>query len=106
MYVVGKGKDMSKEYLSKKDVEHIAWLAHIEVSEEEKELFTEQFNDILDYFKKIDQVNTDGIEPTYHVLDMTNVSRKDEVDPSLTNEEALKNAPRKEEKFVKAPRIV
>jgi aspartyl-tRNA(Asn)/glutamyl-tRNA(Gln) amidotransferase subunit C len=106
LYVVGKGKDMSKEYLSKKDVEHIAWLAHIEVSEEEKELFTEQFNDILDYFKKIDQVNTDGIEPTYHVLDMTNVSRKDEVDPSLTNEEALKNAPRKEEKFVKAPRIV
>ena len=97
---------MKEEKLSKKDVEHIAWLAHIELSEQEKNLFTEQFNEILDYFKKIDEVDTEGVEPTYHVLDLTNVSREDKTEPSLTTEEALRNAPKKEEKFVKAPRIV
>ena len=97
---------MKKQHLSKKEVEHVAWLAHIELSEQEKELFTEQFNDILDYFKKIDEIDTEGVEPTYHVLDLNNVTRKDEILPSLSTEEALKNAPRKQKKFFKAPRIV
>ena len=97
---------MKKQHLSKKEVEHVAWLAHIELSEQEKALFTEQFNEILDYFKKIDEVDTEGVEPTYHVLDLNNVSRKDETTPSLPTEEALKNAPKREKKFFKAPRIV
>jgi len=97
---------MKRRYLSKKEVEHIAWLAHIELSKEEKNLFTEQFNDILDYFRKIDKVHTDGVQPTYHVLDLMNVYREDEASPSLSMEEALKNAPKKEKQFLKAPRIV
>ena len=97
---------MKRKHLSKKEVEHIAWLAHIELSDKEKALFTEQFNEILDYFKKIDEVDTEGVEPTYHVLDLKNVSRRDETMPSLPTEEALKNAPKKEKKFLKAPRIV
>ena len=56
-----------KLHLSKKEVEHVAWLAHIELSEQEKTLFTEQFNEILEYFKKIDEVDTEDVEPTYHV---------------------------------------
>lgn len=97
---------MKKEHLSLKDVEHIAWLAHIEVSEDEKRLFTGQFNEILEYFKKIDAVDTEGVEPTYHVLDLQNVYREDKTEPSLSTEEALKNAPKKEKTFIKAPRIV
>ena len=97
---------MKRQHLSKKDVEHVALLAHIELSEQEKALFTEQFNDILEYFKKLDMVDTEGVEPTYHVLDLSNVSRTDEPKPSLYTEEALKNAPKKEKKFIKAPRIV
>jgi len=97
---------MKRQHLSKKEVEHIAWLAHIELSDKEKTLFTEQFNEILDYFKKIDEVDTEGVEPTYHVLDLKNVSRTDETSPSLPIEEALRNAPKKENKFIKAPRIV
>ena len=97
---------MKKQHLSKKEVEHVAWLAHIELSEQEKTLFTEQFNEILDYFKKIDEVDTEGVKPTYHVLDLNNISRKDETTPSLPTEEALKNAPKREKKFFKAPRIV
>jgi aspartyl-tRNA(Asn)/glutamyl-tRNA(Gln) amidotransferase subunit C len=98
--------NMKGPHLSKKEVEYIAWLAHIELSDKEKALFTEQFNEILDYFKKIDQVDTEGVEPTYHVLDIKNVYRKDSTKPSLTTEEALKNAPKIEKKFLKAPRIV
>jgi len=97
---------MKRKHLSKKEVEHIAWLAHIELSDKEKTLFTEQFNEILDYFKKIDEVDTKGVEPTYHVLDLENVSRIDETRPSLPTEEALRNAPKKENKLIKAPRIV
>lgn len=97
---------MQDHHLSKKEVEHVAWLAHIDLSEEEKALFTEQFNEILEYFKKIDEIETENVEPTYHVLDLENVSRKDKPVPPLTTEEALKNAPKKDKKFVKAPRIV
>ena len=97
---------MKRKHLLKKEVEHIAWLAHIELSDKEKTLFTEQFNEILDYFKKIDEVDTKGVEPTYHVLDLENVSRIDETRPSLPTEEALRNAPKKENKLIKAPRIV
>lgn len=95
-----------KRHISKKEVEHIAWLARIELSEEEKGLFTEQFNEILDYFEKIDEVETEEVPPTYHVLDLVNVYREDEVLFSLSVEEALKNAPKKEKQFLKAPRIV
>jgi len=101
-----EGNAMKRSRLSRKEVEHIAWLAHIELSKEEKALFTEQFNDILTYFKKIDKVDTEDVKPTYHVLDLMNVYRGDEASPSLPIEEALKNAPKKEKKFLKAPRIV
>ena len=97
---------MRKQHISKEEVEHIAWLARIELSEEEKELFTEQFNRILAYFKKIDEVDTERIPPTYHVLDLVNVYREDKVSPSLPPKEVLKNAPKKEKRFFKAPRIV
>jgi aspartyl-tRNA(Asn)/glutamyl-tRNA(Gln) amidotransferase subunit C len=97
---------MEKRHISKEEVEHIAWLARIELSEKEKELFTEQFNRILDYFRKIDEVETEDVPPTYHVLDLVNVYREDKVSPSLSPEKILKNAPKKEKRFFKAPRIV
>ena len=101
-----KGCAMKRRHPSKKEVEHTAWLAHIELSEKEKTRFTEQFNDILNYFKKIDEVDTEDVQPTYHVLDLMNVYREDEATPSLPAGEALKNVPKKEKQFLKAPRIV
>lgn len=97
---------MRERYISKREVEHIAWLAHIELTEEEKELFTEQFNRILDFFKKIDEVDTREIPPKYHVLELVNVFRKDEVGEPLPKEAVLRNAPKKEDNFFKSPRIV
>ncbi len=95
-----------KKHISKEEVEHVAWLAHVELTEEEKALFTDQFNRILDYFKTIDEAETEGVPPTYHVLDLVNVFRKDEPEESLSKEESLKNAPQKQEGFFKSPRIV
>jgi len=97
---------VSKSHISLKEVEHIAQLAHIELTEDEKRLFTKQLNEILEYFRKIDEADTEGVPPTYHVLDLVNVYRDDEVGESLSQKEALSNAPKKERGFFKAPRII
>jgi aspartyl-tRNA(Asn)/glutamyl-tRNA(Gln) amidotransferase subunit C len=97
---------MREKRITKEEVEHIAQLAHIELTEEEKEVFTEQFNEILEFFRKIDEVDTANVPPMYHVLDIVNVYREDEVEETLPKENVLENVPKKEERFFKSPRIV
>ncbi len=97
---------MSKRHISREEVEHVAWLAHIELTEEEKTLFTEQFNRILDYFKSIDEADTKDVAPTYHVLDLVNICREDKPKEPLPKDAVMGNAPKKEEGFFKSPRIV
>jgi aspartyl-tRNA(Asn)/glutamyl-tRNA(Gln) amidotransferase subunit C len=92
--------------INKEQVEHVAWLARVELSEEEKELFVRQLNEILEHFQKIDRVDAEGVPPTYHVLDLMNICRRDEVVPSIGEESALHNAPKSKEGYFKAPRIV
>ncbi|MDQ1279011.1 MAG: aspartyl-tRNA(Asn)/glutamyl-tRNA(Gln) amidotransferase subunit [Thermoproteota archaeon] len=92
--------------ISEKEVEHIAWLAKITLSEEEKKLFTEQFNTILEYFRIIDELETEGTPPTFNVQNLENVFREDIVEPSLSREYSLKNASKKEKGYVKASRII
>jgi aspartyl-tRNA(Asn)/glutamyl-tRNA(Gln) amidotransferase subunit C len=92
--------------ITKEDVEHISWLASIKIEDEEKDEFVEQFNSILEYFHQLDEVDTDGVEPTYRVVDLANIFREDVAFESLTQEEALKNAPRRENGYYKSPRIV
>ena len=91
---------------SEEEVEHLAWLARIEISNEEKKLFTHQLSIILDYFYVIDTVDTKDITPTLHILDITNVFREDIVKDSIPNDEALTNATIKEKGYFKAPKIV
>jgi aspartyl-tRNA(Asn)/glutamyl-tRNA(Gln) amidotransferase subunit C len=92
--------------ITREDVEHISWLASLKISDEEKDEFVDQFNSILDYFHQLDEVDTEGVEPTYRVVDLSNVFREDLVLKSLTQDEALKNAPRRENGYFKSPRIV
>jgi aspartyl-tRNA(Asn)/glutamyl-tRNA(Gln) amidotransferase subunit C len=92
--------------ITREDVEHISWLASIKIADEEKEEFVDQFNSILEYFHQLDEVNTEGIEPTYRVVDVSNVFRDDLLGKHLSQEEALKNAPRRENGYFKSPRIV
>lgn len=88
------------------DVDHIGWLASIKVAEEEKEGFVASFNSVLDYFHQLDELDTEDVEPTYRVVDLTNVFREDEVTESMSQEESLSNAPRRENGYFKSPRIV
>jgi aspartyl-tRNA(Asn)/glutamyl-tRNA(Gln) amidotransferase subunit C len=92
--------------ISVKDVQHIASLACIDLEQAKQERFASQFNSILEYFKELDGLNTDNVEPTYHVIGLNNVFREDIVEESLSQEEALRNAPRKEKGYFKGPRIV
>ena len=92
--------------ITREDVEHISWLASIKITEEEKDELVGQFNSILEYFHQLDEVETEGIEPTYRVVDLANIFRDDTTSKSLSQEEALKNAPRRENGYFKSPRIV
>ncbi|GAB4318023.1 MAG: Asp-tRNA(Asn)/Glu-tRNA(Gln) amidotransferase subunit GatC [Promethearchaeota archaeon] len=91
--------------LSKSDTTHVADLARLSLTEGELEEFTRQLNDVLAYFEKLNEVDTTDVPPTFHVLDLKNVFREDVVEPSLTVEEALKNAKNTSDGFFKAPRI-
>lgn len=95
--------------ITKKDLEHIGWLARLELSEEDKEKYTPKLNSVLDYFGELDEVSTDDIEPTYHVLPLSNVFREDEAGvptSTISQEEAVANAPKKQDGFFKAPRMM
>ena len=89
-----------------KDVDHIAKLARLEFSDEEKEKLTHQLNSILVYMEQLNKLDTDKVEPLSHVIDLDNVLREDVVKPGLSVEEALKNAPSKTESFFKVPKVI
>ncbi|MBA7534140.1 Aspartyl/glutamyl-tRNA(Asn/Gln) amidotransferase subunit C [subsurface metagenome] len=96
-----------KEELSKETIEHISKLALLELSEEEKEKLSKQLGDILDYFAKLDDIDTDNVDPTTHPIEgLSNVFRKDEPWESLSNKEATKNTKYKQDGYFKAPRIL
>ena len=87
-------------------VEHIAKLARLSVSEEEKELFGPQLNGILSYMEKLDELNTKDVGPTSHVLSLSNVMRDDMPGNSIPREYALLNAPDHTDKFYRVPKII
>jgi aspartyl-tRNA(Asn)/glutamyl-tRNA(Gln) amidotransferase subunit C len=87
-------------------VEYIAKLARLEFSDSEKDKLAGELNKILQYMDKLNELDTSGVEPLSHPIEVTNVMRFDEVKPSLSSEEALKNAPSKEKGFFKVPKVI
>jgi aspartyl-tRNA(Asn)/glutamyl-tRNA(Gln) amidotransferase subunit C len=88
-----------------KDVEHVAKLARLALTEEEKEKFAPQLNAVLEYVDELNEVDTTGIEPMAHSIKISNVMREDEVKQEFTREEMLQNAPEEEDGFFKVPKI-
>ncbi len=88
------------------DVEHVAKLARLELSGEEKETYRRQLSDVLEHARVLSEVDTDGVEPTSHTLPLVNVFREDEVRPSLPVEEVTRNATWAEGGAFKVPRII
>ncbi|MNH78652.1 Aspartyl/glutamyl-tRNA(Asn/Gln) amidotransferase subunit C [compost metagenome] len=89
-----------------KDVEHVARLARLNLTQEEKETFTEQLSAILQYAEKLNELNTDGVEATTHVLHLSNVMREDVVKESLPAEKVFLNAPDEEDGQFKVPAVL
>ncbi len=92
--------------VTEKDVRYIAGLSRLVIPENEMEKFTEQFNQILNYADILQKIDTTGIEPTAHVIPLSNVLREDVVENSVSNEEALKNAPAVHNGGFKVPRVI
>ena len=88
------------------DVKYVAHLARLKLSPEVEQKLGAQLGDILGYIEKLKEVDVSGVEPTAHAFPLVNVTRPDEVRPSLSNEEALRNAPAHANGLFMVPKIV
>ena len=91
--------------ISIEDVTHVAKLARLELSDEEKIKFSKQLGDILKYMEQLNEVDTTGVEPMNHPIDFSNVMRDDVVQTEETREELMANAPETEQDYFKVPKI-
>jgi aspartyl-tRNA(Asn)/glutamyl-tRNA(Gln) amidotransferase subunit C len=92
--------------ITRAEVEQVARLGRLELTEDEKERMTAQLDAILGYMEKLNALDTSQVEPTTTVIPMVSVMRDDVVRPSLDREEALANAPDRADAFFRVPRII
>lgn len=92
--------------ITRQEVEKVAKLARLALTEAETEVFGQQLNQIVAYVQKLKTFSTEGVEPTATVLGQTNVFRPDETQASLSPEQALANAPDAEEQCFRVPKII
>ena len=89
-----------------KDVEYVAGLAKLELTQEEKIRFQKELDNIIKYIDQLNELNTDNVPITSHVIPLKNVLREDKVLPSLAQDKALANAPQKKDGFFKVPKVI
>lgn len=92
--------------ISIEDVEHIAWLARLALTDEEKKKFSSQLSNILEHAGKISELDLKNVPPTSHAVPVSNVFREDAPGEDLSQDEALSNAPKKENGAFVVPKIV
>lgn len=90
----------------KMDIEKVARLARLELTEEEKVTFGNQLEQILNYMEQLNGLDTTGVEPTSHAIPISNVFKEDEVNPSFPQKEVLEIAPDEEDGHFKVPKII
>ena len=88
------------------DVKYVAHLARLSLSPAEEQKLGVQLNHILGYIEKLKELDVSQVEPTAHAVPLVNVTRPDEIHPSISNEEALRNAPAKANGLFMVPKIV
>jgi len=88
------------------EVRHIAKLARLRLSADEQDAMAIQLSEILGYIEQLNELDTEGVEPMSHVLDLVNATREDEVKQRISHEEALKNAPAADSDYFRVPRFV
>ncbi|MCM8803753.1 MAG: Asp-tRNA(Asn)/Glu-tRNA(Gln) amidotransferase subunit GatC [Candidatus Omnitrophica bacterium] len=98
---------MGEKIIKREDVEYLGKLARIELTESEKIRFERELEKIVEYVSKLNELDTENVEPTYHVLPLKNVFRQDiPSNESVSCEDILKNAPERDRNLFKVPRII
>jgi aspartyl-tRNA(Asn)/glutamyl-tRNA(Gln) amidotransferase subunit C len=92
--------------ITKEQVQHVANLARLTFDDKEIDMFTKQLADIITFAEQLNELDTEGVEPTTHVQDIKNVLREDSPRQWLTREEALKNAPDQQNGQIKVPSVL
>ena len=92
--------------ITRKEVEHVAHLARLHLDGEELDLMTKQLDMILSYVAKLEELDTEGVEPTTHAFSITNAFREDHVEPSLDQDNALANGPDHSDDSFVVPRVI
>ncbi|MFQ5684563.1 MAG: Asp-tRNA(Asn)/Glu-tRNA(Gln) amidotransferase subunit GatC [Candidatus Binatia bacterium] len=92
--------------ITREEVQRVAVLARLQFSPEQEELLTEQLDHILQHIEKLNQLDTDTVEPLSHVVDIVNAFREDIVTHKPATESLLSNAPAREKDFFKVPKII
>jgi aspartyl-tRNA(Asn)/glutamyl-tRNA(Gln) amidotransferase subunit C len=90
----------------KMDIEKVARLARLELSEGEKKTFENQLEQVLTHMEQLNRLDTTGVEPTSHAIPIQNAFREDETRPSFRQEEVLGIAPEEEDRHFRVPRII
>ena len=88
------------------EVEHLAELAKLKLSQTEKKKFARELDQIIQYIDQLKEVDIANIPPTSHVFPMENVLREDKVEPSLSQQQALANAPDKKDGYFRVPKVI
>lgn len=92
--------------ITRQDIDHVAKLARLALTEEERQLFTGQMGAILAYVEALNELNTDDVQPTSHAVPMQNAFRPDVVAPSIGHDRALANAPDTNETYFRVPPVI
>ncbi len=92
--------------ITREQIEHVARLARLELTEQEKEMFTGQMDAILAYVDKLNELDTSDIVPTSHAVPMENAFREDVVAESFETDRALLNAPDRADNFFRVPKVI
>ena len=92
--------------ISREEVQHVARLARLHLTDDEVERMRQQLDAILAYIDKLRELAVDDVEPTAHAVPLVNVMRDDALQPSLSQDEALANAPDRAGQFFRVPRII
>jgi aspartyl-tRNA(Asn)/glutamyl-tRNA(Gln) amidotransferase subunit C len=92
--------------ISSQQVEYVAHLARLTISDQEKDKFTSQLNDILLYIDKLNELTTEGVESMSHAIAVTNSFRADEIQDSIGTEKSLANAPDARGEFFRVPKVI
>ncbi len=103
---MGTDPPFADKSLTLDDVRHVAKLSRLALDEEKLRRLTPQLESILHYVAKISQVNVEGVEPMAHATPLSNVLREDVVEPGLSHEEVLRNAPATDGLFFSVPKVL